>query len=287
MSWEETIIYIRARGEYANLVHQSYLLEDLELNIKNFSHSDEFKETIELIESKKPGPLRILDVGCGNGIAAISFARLGHEVVAIDPDPSSNVGTGAVNKLKHKLGLKNILIFTSRAEELDLHDESFDIIYSRQAMHHAYDLNRFVANCTRLLKKGGIFITIRDHVIYNEKDKLRFLNEHALHKFYHGENAYRSSDYRKAFNLAGLEILREIKFFDSVINYFPLKLSDIEDRIQREHTLIDEKLKNKMDILGNNSLARFLYRKFIFDPSDMKIEKFYSGRMYSYVSIKK
>lgn len=286
MNWEQTIDYIRSKEEYALLIEQAYLRADNELNIQSFSTSEEFSETLKLIEKKKPGKLKILDVGCGNGIASISFALKGHDVTAIDPDPSDTVGTGAVEKLKQKLGLKNIEIVTSTAEDFSYSAESFDVIYARQAMHHAYNLIQFISNCARFLKSGGLFVTIRDHVIYNNKDKEIFLNEHPLHKFYHGENAYRNSEYKNAFLSAGLEILEEVKFFDSAINYSPLTLSSIEEKIQKEKLLIRKTLESKLGALGKIPLIFLLYNRLIFDPEILRNERYYSGRMYSYIAKK-
>lgn len=287
MNWEETVKYIRSKVEHNTLVNQSYLHEDLELNVKRFSESDEFTETLKLIESRKQGCLRILDVGCGNGIASVSFALRGHEVVALDPDLSNSVGTMAVQHLKERLELSSLTILTTTAEDLNLEPESFDLVYCRQAMHHAHSLSKFISNCARFLKQNGIFLTIRDHVIFGKRDKQKFLNEHPLHKFYGGENAYRRDEYRKAFQLAGLEITQEIRFFDSIINYFPLSLNSIEERISTEKELINKNLKKRLGILGNSQLAYTFYKYFIFDPERLRQEEFYSGRMYSYLCRKK
>jgi len=287
MNWEETIEYIRSKDEYAELVTQAYLSEDLELNVKNFSASIEFLETVKIIDSRQPGPLRILDIGCGNGIASISFAQRGHCVVAVDPDPSLSVGTGAVKFLKDKLDLKNLTVITSTAEDLALDEGSFDLVYCRQALHHANDLHRFVANCSRFLKRNGHFVSIRDHVIIGSRDKKKFLNEHPLHKFYFGENAYQSSEYRKAMRLAGLEIVKELRFFDSVINLFPLSLSSITDQVSKEKKLVRQNLEKRLGALGRLSFINYLYTTFIFDPDDMNNERYYSGRMYSYFCVKR
>lgn len=287
MTWEETIRYIRSKVEYNSLVNQSYLHEDLELNVKRFSESDEFTETLKLIESKKQGCLRILDVGCGNGIASVTFALKGHNVVAFDPDSSNTVGTGAVQQLKEKLGLNALSVLTTTAEKLKLEPDSFDVVYCRQAMHHAHSLNKFISNCVRFLKKDGLFLTIRDHVIFDHKDKQKFLNEHPLHKFYGGENAYQRDEYRKAFQVAGLEITQEIRFFDSIINYFPLSLNAIEDRISNEKELIHKNLKRRLGKLGHSQLTYALYKYFVFNPERLRQEQFYSGRMYSYICRKK
>jgi 2-polyprenyl-3-methyl-5-hydroxy-6-metoxy-1,4-benzoquinol methylase len=93
MTWEETINHIRTRAEYQDLVRDAYFDADLRLNADRFSQSTEFRETLALIAKHLQGTLNILDVGCGNGIASVAFARLGHNVTAIDPDPSQTVGT--------------------------------------------------------------------------------------------------------------------------------------------------------------------------------------------------
>ncbi len=80
MTWEETIQYIRTLPEYKELVEKAYFDEDLMLNVKRFSQSDEFKETITIINTYQPKANKILDIGCGNGISAINFALKGFEV---------------------------------------------------------------------------------------------------------------------------------------------------------------------------------------------------------------
>jgi 2-polyprenyl-3-methyl-5-hydroxy-6-metoxy-1,4-benzoquinol methylase len=286
MTWEETIRHIRSNDEYKDLVKEAYLEADLQLNVERFSGSVEFSETLKLIDRHLTGVLTILDVGCGNGIASVSFARRGHNVMAIDPDPSETVGTGAVRKLKDELKLSNLEVVTSTAEDLKLNDQSFDLVYCRQAMHHANDLPLFIRNITRYLRKGGLLLTIRDHVVYNTEDKMKFLAGHPLQKFYHGENAFRREDYLKAFTEANLIPEIELKFFDSEINYFPLKMAEVKARAQEEEQTIKSKLRDKLGFLADFMPAYFLYKSFIFDPQSMTHEKFFPGRMYSFLSIK-
>ena len=78
-------------------------------------------------------------------------------------------------------------------------------------MHHAQDLNKFIKESARVLKRGGHLFTIRDHVIFNESDKEWFFQNHPLHKFYGGENAYTAEEYRNAFQQAGLVIFKRIQ----------------------------------------------------------------------------
>ena len=221
MTWEETIKFIRTQPEFNYLVDKAYFEEDLSLNVERFKQSEEFIETLKILKQYQPNAKNILDIGSGNGISAVSLALEGYDVITIEPDGSDTVGAGAIRKLKEYYNLANLKVYEVFAEKLNLSNESFDIVYTRQCMHHAYDLNKFVAEASGVIKKNGLFISIRDHVIFNEKDKQWFLENHPLQKFYGGENAFQPLQYRNAMQKAGLRVEKEIKYFENVINYFP------------------------------------------------------------------
>lgn len=288
MTWEETIQHIRTLPEYSVLVEKAYLEEDLMLNVKRFAKSEEFEKTLALIENYQPKAKNILDIGCGNGISAINFALKGFEVKALEPDSSETVGAGAIRKLKTNYNLNNIDIFEAFAEDLQFEDATFDVVYIRQAMHHAMDLNKFIKEAVRVLKPNGILLTIRDHVIFNEKDKQWFLENHPLQKFYGGENAYTPEEYKNAFLLAGASIVKELKYYDNVINYFPITTIEKEAMKQQffqQHKLL---LKNKLGILANLPFVFQLYKLFKgINHSKVYDETKVPGRMYSYLAIKK
>ena len=285
MTWEETIEYIRTLPEYKELVEKAYFDADLELNVCRFKNSFEFKETEAIIKTYAPRAKTILDVGCGNGISTICFAQKGYRVTAVEPDPSVTVGAGAINILKSKFQLDNIDVFQDFAENIKFKNDSFDIIYIRQAMHHANHLNNFVKECVRVLKPGGILLTVRDHVILDEADKQWFLKSHPLQKFYGGENAFTSSEYKEAFKKAGTTIIKELKYYDSVINYFPTTEAEVKKQEQKKIKKQKEKLQNKINILAKIPLTWWLYKRISgFVPMD---EKAVPGRMYSYITQKK
>jgi ubiquinone/menaquinone biosynthesis C-methylase UbiE len=288
MTWEETIEYIRAKPDYADLVEQAYFEENLQLNVERFVDTQEFKETLSIIDQYEPNAKTILDIGCGNGISAINFALRGYRVAAVEPDPSNTVGAGAIRKLKEIYGLNNIIVYESLAEEINFKDSSFDIVYIRQAMHHANDLNKFIKESVRVLKPGGLLLTIRDHVVFDQKDKEWFLEMHPLHKFYGGENAFTPEEYRGAIKMAGAEIKKELKYYDSVINYFPLSKNDIAKMKDDYTEKIKRGLRRKLGFLGKFHFVFSIY-KLVKGISDENIydESQVPGRMYSYIAIKK
>ena len=235
MTWHETIEYIQRTPSFAEIVENTYILPNLRANVERFRQSSEFQETLRLVKlyCSTPEPV-LLDIGAGNGIATIAFALEGFKVVALEPDSSPMVGSGAIRQLIQMYGLSSITISEAFGEKLPFDTHHFDIVYGRQVMHHAHNLPQFVAEAARVLKKGGILLTTRDHVIKNENDKQRFLQRHPLHKFYGGENAFRLTEYRLAFQKASLKIVSELSPSASVINYDPWTKERLSHVISRK-----------------------------------------------------
>ncbi|MES2838447.1 MAG: class I SAM-dependent methyltransferase [Bacteroidota bacterium] len=272
-TWEETIKYIRTKPEYSNLVEKAYLNEDLVKNVESFRNSREFLETKKLLKSCNTPIKKLLDIGCGNGISSISFALEGYDVTAVEPDGSSTVGAGAIRILKNHYKLDNITIFESYAEDIKFENETFDLVYFRQAMHHANELEKFIAESARVLKKNGLLLSIRDHVIFNEEDKKQFLKTHPLQEFYGGENAYTANEYEEAMAKSGLKIVKKIKTFDSVINYFPMDEKFIQKIL----------LKKRLAEIIISLTPSFINEKIKLKIQNLLNEKDFDGRMYSYL----
>ena len=285
MIWEETIKHIRNHPEYADLVKNAYLDENLQLNVERFRESEEYKATLKLLQVYAPNAKTILDIGCGNGISSIAFALDGYTVAACEPDPSNTVGAGAVERLKQDYGISNLEVYQEYAEKINLSKAFFDIVYVRQAMHHAYDLDKFVQNLALMLKSKGVLITVRDHVIYNEPDKAKFLSNHPLQKFYGGENAFTELAYRSAMETAGLKIKKIIKYYDSVINYAPLTSDDVNTLIDEKEKALQQNLLKKIGFLGKNPFIIKMYKwKVGFKRNTIINEKDIPGRMYSFIA---
>jgi SAM-dependent methyltransferase len=276
-TWEETIKLIRTLPEFNFLVENAYFDEDLQLNVERFRKSEEFIETLKELKRIAPQAKTILDVGSGNGISSVAFALNGYTVTSVEPDNSETIGAGAIRKLKEHYRLKNLNVLESFAERMPLDTESFDVVYFRQAMHHAHDLIGFISECSRLLKKGGALLAIRDHVIFDEEDKQLFLQSHPLHKFYGGENAYTLEQYKSALTSAGLIIQKTLPTFSSPINYFPAKRTDI--------SMLKVKKKTASAIIK-------VFPGLFSDTFKEKVksvlnEKEFPGRVYSFICTKR
>jgi SAM-dependent methyltransferase len=290
MTWEEIIIQIRNKPEYHQLVELAYLEEDLVLNVERFRKSEEYIATLKLLRENCPAGrfLKLVDVGAGNGVASAAFALDGFDVVAIEPDPSLTIGAGAILELKTKFNLTNLEVVEAWGESLPLETAAFDIVYIRQAVHHAARLNEFIMEAARLLRNGGVLLTVRDHVVYNEIDKQWFLQSHPLHKFYGGENAFTEEEYRNAISKSGLSIQKCFHHYDSVINYFPESSSLIEGKRTQRNATISQSFKAKfLGVLGQFPGLK----KWYFNRAERRLgplfdERKIPGRLISFIAKK-
>jgi len=76
-------------------------------------------------------PLKLLDIGCGEGRNAVFFARNGYEVTAFD---LAKDGVEKTKKLAEKIGVK-VKVFRADINEFRLED-NFDILFSTGTLHY-------------------------------------------------------------------------------------------------------------------------------------------------------
>jgi len=102
--------------------------------------------------SQKPlKKLKILDVGCGGGLLCEPLSKLGAAITGIDPSNDNIV----VAKLHSKEMNLNINYIRCSPENLNLKIE-FDVILNMEVIEHVSNVNLFIQNCSKLIKKKGI-----------------------------------------------------------------------------------------------------------------------------------
>jgi 2-polyprenyl-6-hydroxyphenyl methylase/3-demethylubiquinone-9 3-methyltransferase len=101
-----------------------------------------------------PVGLRALDIGCGGGLLAEEFARLGCAVMGVDPSVESLVRAQAHAASQ---GLA-IGYWCATGEALPFVDESFDIVYCCDVLEHVTDWRQVIAETARVLKPGGTYL---------------------------------------------------------------------------------------------------------------------------------
>ena len=107
-------------------------------------------------------PLRVADLGCGEGYLTVEAARWAKEVVAVD---RSEVVLRQARGLARRRGLSNITWKLGEIERVPLADASVDVALLSQALHHAADPARALAEAARIVVPGGkvLVLELRGH----------------------------------------------------------------------------------------------------------------------------
>jgi 2-polyprenyl-6-hydroxyphenyl methylase/3-demethylubiquinone-9 3-methyltransferase len=106
------------------------------------------------IEGRLLGPTRILDVGCGAGLAAEALARHGHDVLGIDA-----AGDAIDAARAHVAGRGLTLTYRScLAEDLVAERARFPVVTCLEVIEHVPDPAGFVRVLAALLEPGGLLI---------------------------------------------------------------------------------------------------------------------------------
>lgn len=122
---------------------------------------DEFFEACTAPENRmilhKLGDLKdkkLLDLGCGLGESSVYFAKKGARVIACD------ISEGMLNVAKQLAKKHNVNIDTlnSYSDKLEVDNETLDIVYAANLLHHV-EIESTLKEVKRVLKKNGIFVS--------------------------------------------------------------------------------------------------------------------------------
>lgn len=123
----------------------------------------------EMINSVGKG-LRVLDVGCGDGVISEPIAKLGNDVASVD--------LPTITMLCHKR--KVSMVSSGDAEHLAFADNSFDVVLASEVVEHLWNPHAFFSEAYRTLKHDGWLIIETPE----GKDSLRY----DAHKNWFDEN---------------------------------------------------------------------------------------------------
>ena len=101
-----------------------------------------------------PASLTALDVGCGGGLLAEEFARLGCQVTGVDPsEPSLETARAHARESGLEIDYRKGV-----GEDLPFEDGAFDVVYCCDVLEHVDSVPTVVAEIGRVLKSGGVFL---------------------------------------------------------------------------------------------------------------------------------
>ncbi len=116
------------------------------------------KKLVNLIESGKIKPCKVLDVGCGEGFYAIYLASKEFDVTGID------ISENAITNAKENAAKQNVKVKFIAIDIIDLDkiNNKFDFIFEWAILHHIIPKQRqkYVENIKGILNKGGKYLSL-------------------------------------------------------------------------------------------------------------------------------
>jgi ArsR family transcriptional regulator len=106
--------------------------------------------------------LRVADIGCGEGYLTIEASRWAARVIAID---RSELVLKKARARATRRRVRNVIWKRGELERLPLRDASVDVALLSQALHHAPDPARALAEAARIVVPGGrvLVLDLREH----------------------------------------------------------------------------------------------------------------------------
>lgn len=109
------------------------------------------------LAGRQPSAKLVLDAGCGFGAHMIISLLLGAEAVR-----GAEMHAGMVKSVKAYLPLlpdhlsNRVDIVQASVTDMPFEDEGFDVLLSNEAISHYLQIDRFIAEAARVLKRGGV-----------------------------------------------------------------------------------------------------------------------------------
>lgn len=98
--------------------------------------------------------LRLVDIGCGGGLLSEPLARMGADVVGIDP-AEKNVRIASLHAEESGVPVD---YRATTAEALADAGERFDVVMAMEVVEHVADVGLFLAHAAEMVKPGGLLV---------------------------------------------------------------------------------------------------------------------------------
>ena len=109
------------------------------------------KDNIVKNSNKPLNDIQVLDIGCGGGLLCEHMCRMGAKVVGIDAS-KKNIEVAKFHAKKNKLKID----YKATSPEKFKTSKKFDIVLNMEIVEHVDDINFFIQESSKLLKKNGL-----------------------------------------------------------------------------------------------------------------------------------
>lgn len=143
----------------------THFVEDADTNSPEFfERYREYRYQIEwhipeVVPFESGNGKSVLEIGCGNGVDGVMWARAGAHYTGVDLTKTAVEAT----KVHFECLDLDGTFQTENAQSLTFEDESFDIVYSHGVLHHTPEPSKAFSEVRRVLKPGGKAILMLYH----------------------------------------------------------------------------------------------------------------------------
>ncbi|WP_067726576.1 class I SAM-dependent methyltransferase [Oceanobacillus damuensis] len=138
-------------------------LRESGVTYNDFVEQPAIKSAISSLKDKS-----ILDLGCGTGhFAQYCIVNGASRVMGVD------ISRNMIDQAKKKNGHEKIEYICTPIEDLDLHNQKFDLIISSLAVHYIEDYSQLIVKVKSLLNKNGEFIFSTEHPIVTARNDMK------------------------------------------------------------------------------------------------------------------
>jgi SAM-dependent methyltransferase len=131
--------------------------------IRAISFRTLLREVIEPFEAERKSPLRILDLGAGNGWLSYRLTQRGHRLAALDLGINREDGLGA----HARYGVR-FLPIQAEFDRIPFEDGLFDLAIFNASFHYSVDYGPTLAEALRVVSPKGGMVVILDTPIYRD-----------------------------------------------------------------------------------------------------------------------
>ena len=116
-------------------------------------------------------PMDVADLGCGEGYLTLEASRFARKLIAVD---RSDAVLARAKELARRRRRTNIQWKRGELEKLPLKDASVDLALLSQALHHADDPAKALAEAVRIVRPGGrvLLLDLRRHEEHWVRERL-------------------------------------------------------------------------------------------------------------------
>lgn len=145
----------------------------------------------------------VLDLGCSDGYGSFLIAKKSKETIALDVDENT------IESARKKYNMANLKFVLGSALSLKWNNK-FDIVVSFQVIEHLSDVELYLREIKKVLKKGGTFIVSTPNRLLRLKNGEKPWNKFHVHEFEKEELKQILDKYFPKVEMLGLHAFEDI-----------------------------------------------------------------------------